>query len=104
MMPPDRLNNNEVKHRQADHPPVNSRRPADESDWKRSGKRRSAGRCRTLEIQRKERLRNRQGLSDRLVQRVKNRRVRKQRTAGVVLNPLTEVGVGMLMAVMVGRR
>lgn len=36
-------------------------------------------------------------------QRLRHRRIRKQRTAGVMLNPLAEVGVGVLVAVLVRR-
>jgi hypothetical protein len=35
---------------------------------------------------------------------VKNRRIREQRSAGMVLDPLAKVGVGMLMTVLVRRR
>jgi len=36
-------------------------------------------------------------------QRLQHRRIRKQRTAGVMLNPLTEVGIGMLVPILIGR-
>jgi hypothetical protein len=36
-------------------------------------------------------------------QRLQHGRIRKQRTTGVMLDPLTEVGIGMLMPILIGR-
>lgn len=36
-------------------------------------------------------------------QRLRRRRIREQRTAGVMLNPLTKVGIGMLVPILIGR-
>jgi hypothetical protein len=40
---------------------------------------------------------------DRLAQRLRHGRIREQRAAGMMLNPLTEVGLGMLVPILIGR-